>query len=155
MMTLCESNWTKSQIKAWANKTSSHLASLKCPTSNLIWKFKFKNGQGYIYKKNYQNLWNNFKYKMGNYLLLISQILSLQRTNFIESTLHDVLVYKAGAFTYFFALKKSSLLKSMILINFPIPLYLSILIFLNISMILNNCSIQWFSFNVTIYPLFK
>ena len=79
---------------------------------------------------------------MGNYLLLISQILSLQRTNFIESTLHDVLVYKAGAFTYFFALKKSSLLKSMILINFPIPLYLSILIFLNISMILNNCSIQ-------------
>ena len=36
------------------------------------------------------------------YLLLISQMLSLQITNFIESTLHDIFVYKAGAFTYFF-----------------------------------------------------
>ena len=35
-----------------------------------------------------------------SYLLLISQILSLQKTNFIELTLHDVFVYKARAFTY-------------------------------------------------------
>ena len=36
------------------------------------------------------------------YFLLISQMLSLQITNFSESTLHDIFVYKAGAFTYFF-----------------------------------------------------
>ena len=38
----------------------------------------------------------------------------------IESTLRDVFVYKAGALTNFFLLKKSSFLKSMILLNFPI-----------------------------------
>ena len=37
------------------------------------------------------------------YLFLISQILSLQITNFFESTLHDIFVYKEGAFTYFSA----------------------------------------------------
>ena len=44
--------------------------------------------------------------------LHISQILffkgSLQITNFIESTLHDVYVYKAGAFTYFFCTYKEN-----------------------------------------------
>ena len=37
---------------------------------------------------------------------------------FIESTLRDVFVYKAGAFTYFSALKKCTFLKSMLLPNF-------------------------------------
>ena len=39
---------------------------------------------------------------------------------FIESALQDVFVYKAGAFNYFFLTKKSSLLKSVLLLNFLI-----------------------------------
>ena len=58
-------------------------------------------------------------------------------------------MYKAGALTYFSSLKKSSFLKSMVLLNFPIRWYLNILYFLNISMILNKWVIPWFSFNVT------
>ena len=49
------------------------------------------------------------------YLLLISKILSLQITNFFESTLHDVFVS-----LIFSSLKKSSFFKWMILLNFPI-----------------------------------
>ena len=60
------------------------------------------------------------KEKQEFYLLLISKILSLQITNFTESTMQDIFVYKAGAFTNFSSLKKSSFLKSMILINVPI-----------------------------------
>ena len=59
---------------------------------------------------------SNIKSKSLNkyYLLLISQILSLQITHFIELTLHDVFAYKVGAFTYFSSLKnyKSCKLKN-------------------------------------------
>ena len=49
---------------------------------------------------------------------------------------------------YLFFLTKSSFLKSMILINFPIWWYWNILILFNISMMLNKCIIQWFLFEV-------
>ena len=49
----------------------------------------------------------------------------------------------------FSSLKKSSFLKSMILLNFPIQWYLSILNLFNISMILNKWIILWFSLDVT------
>ena len=45
---------------------------------------------------------------------------------------------------------KSSFLKSISLINFPIQWYLYILNLFYISMILNKCFIQWFRFDVTI-----
>ena len=49
----------------------------------------------------------------------------------------------------FSSLKKSSFLKSMLLINFPIQWYLNILNLYNILMMLNKCIIWWFSFYVT------
>ena len=50
----------------------------------------------------------------------------------------------------FSALEKSSFLKSMILINFPVRWYLNFLNLYNISMMLNKCTIRWFSIDVTI-----
>ena len=50
----------------------------------------------------------------------------------------------------FSGLKKSSFLKSMLLLNFPIRSSSNILNKNNISMMLNKCLIRWFWFNVTI-----
>ena len=48
------------------------------------------------------------KHRMSNvdYLFRLREVVSLQITNFIESTLQDVFVYKVGAFTYFFCMSK-------------------------------------------------
>ena len=71
-------------------------------------------------------------------------------TNFIESTLQDVFVYKAERSLIFSSIKKSSFLKSMILINFLIQRYLNILNLFNISMIFIKWIIRLSSFDVTI-----
>ena len=50
----------------------------------------------------YLNIIDIFIIYYVTYLFELLEVLSLQITNFIESTLNDVFVYKAGAFTNFF-----------------------------------------------------
>ena len=44
----------------------------------------------------------DFKVFLCNGICMGSMTMSLCMSYFIESTLHDVFIYKAGAFTYFF-----------------------------------------------------
>ena len=64
-------------------------------------------------------------HKFHPYLIYFN--ISMMLNKIFESTLHDIFVYKAGAFTYFFALKKTCFLKSIILQKFWNQWYSNIL----------------------------